>query len=99
MDFSLSSNSPATGVSLSLREIALLQPMGKPRQPRALTCLTLLCSEDLGVKGAEQHEERVRVRGGSSPETGSTGKPGLLAEEALGVWPEALQVPSPKVCW
>lgn len=72
---------------------------GEARQPRALTCLTLLCSKDLGVKGAEQHEERVRVRGGSSPETGGTGKPRLLAQEALGVWPEALQAPSPKVCW
>lgn len=48
---------------------------------------------------AEQHEEWVRDRVGSSPETRSTGKPGLLAEGAVGVWPEALKAPSPKVCW
>lgn len=34
--------------------------------------------EDLPVvKAAEQHEERVRVRAGSGPETSSTGKLGL----------------------
>lgn len=68
-------------VSFALQEVTLLQPVGKLRQLRALTSLTLLSWKDLpGVKEAKQHEEWDRVRTGSSHETSSTGRPGLACK-------------------